>query len=324
MLKVHSEIKPSKTLTEILRCPICKSNLQASNDRFFCTHPECNGNFPVIDNVPVLINERNSLFSISDFTAGRTTTIKPESKLVKLVRRLIPDISHNVKAKANYTNFIETVLRRNPNPKVLVIGGSILGMGLDSILANPAIEFIEADVTFGGRTNLICDGHDLPFADGSIDGVIIQAVLEHVLDPHRCVEEIHRVLKADGLIYAETPFMQQVHMGRFDFHRFTHLGHRRLFRHFREIESGAMCGTGMALAWSIEYFLLSFVKTTAARAVVRGFTRVAFFWLKYFDYLTINKSGSYDAASGYYFMGAKSLQILSDKELIEQYRGSMQ
>ena len=32
-------------------------------------------------------------------------------------------------------------------------------------------------------------------ADAGVDAVIAQAVLEHVLDPHRCVEEIHRVLK---------------------------------------------------------------------------------------------------------------------------------
>ncbi len=41
---------------------------------------------------------------------------------------------------------------------------------------------------------LICDAHDIPFADRSFDGVIVQAVLEHVVDPFRCCEEIHRVL----------------------------------------------------------------------------------------------------------------------------------
>ncbi len=84
--------------------------------------------------------------------------------------------------------------------------------------------------------------------DESFDGVICQAVLEHVLDPYRCVEEIHRVLRPNGLVYAETPFMQQVHGGTHDFTRFTHLGHRRLFRKFAEVDSGVVCGPGMALA----------------------------------------------------------------------------
>ena len=66
------------------------------------------------------------------------------------------------------------------------------------------------------------------------------------------------MLKGRGVVYAETPFMQQVHMGPYDFTRFTHSGHRRLFRRFEEVESGAVCGPGMALAWAYQYFLLSF------------------------------------------------------------------
>ena len=52
------------------------------------------------------------------------------------------------------------------------------------------------------------------------------------------MKEIYRVLKSDGIVYIETPFMQQVHGGKYDFTRFTYLGHRRLFARFQEIESG--------------------------------------------------------------------------------------
>jgi len=38
--------------------------------------------------------------------------------------------------------------------------------------------------------------------------------------------------------------MQQVHNERYDFTRFTYLGHRRLFSAFDEIDSGASCGPG--------------------------------------------------------------------------------
>lgn len=161
----------------------------------------------------------------------------------------------------------------------------------------------------------------IPFEDNSFDGVIVQAVLEHVVDPNRCVEEIHRVLKPNGVVYAETPFMQQVHMGRYDFTRFTHLGHRRLFRKFEEVSSGPVCGPGMALAWSYQYFILSFVKRNAAKSLVKAFTRLTSFWLKYFDYFLIDKPGTFDAASGYYFIGTKSDRVLSDRELVTLYKG---
>jgi SAM-dependent methyltransferase len=237
------------------------------------------------------------------------------------ISRLMPDISQNIKAGANYKLYAQQLFRQSDHPKVLIIGGSVIGVGLQEILANSAITFIETDIAFGPRTRIVCDAHYIPFEDQSFDGVIIQAVLEHVVDPRRCVEEIHRVLQANGIVYAETPFMQQVHMGRFDFTRFTHLGHRRLFRAFEEIESGATGGPGMALAWSCMYFLLSFVTSPALQSLIRAGARVTLFWLKYFDYYLIDKPGSFDNASGYYFMGYKSNELLSDQELFDLYRG---
>jgi ubiquinone/menaquinone biosynthesis C-methylase UbiE len=170
-------------------------------------------------------------------------------------------------------------------------------------------------------TELICDAHDIPFKDEMFDGVIAQAVLEHVVDPIRCVAEIHRVLKTGGLVYAETPFIQQVHMGRYDFTRFTHSGHRRLFRRFTEVASGAICGPGMALAWSYKYFLLSFAESRALRAVLSAFARMSSFFLKYADYYLIHKASSIDGASGVYFIGRKATAILSDRDVIAYYKG---
>jgi ubiquinone/menaquinone biosynthesis C-methylase UbiE len=205
----------------------------------------------------------------------------------------------------------------------LVIGGGTTGLGIREIKKNAAIHLVESDVVLGPNTMLLCDGHDLPFADASFDGVIIQAVLEHVLDPYRCSDEIYRVLKPDGLVYAETPFMQQVHGGPYDFTRFSHLGHRRLFRRFQEVDSGAACGPGMALAWSYQYFFSSFTSSKKARWLLHAFTSFTSFYLKYFDRYLINKPGGLDAASATYFMGRKSDILLSDRELIAQYKGAV-
>ena len=179
-------------------------------------------------------------------------------------------------------------------------------MGLEVVTAHPSIELIESDVAFGPRTILVCDAHSIPFEDNSFDGVIVQAVLEHVVDPWLCVQEIQRVLKAGG---------------RYDFTRFTHLGHRRLFRKFEEIESGAVCGPAMALAWSYKYFLLSFTTSSFLRRLIGVFTRLTSFYLTYLDYLLIDKAGTLDAASAYFFIGRKSNRVLSAKDLIKSYKG---
>jgi ubiquinone/menaquinone biosynthesis C-methylase UbiE len=190
---------------------------------------------------------------------------------------------------------------------------------MDNLIKNRAFQLIESDISFGPRTMLICDAHDIPFDDFSFDGVIVQAVLEHVIDPYLCASEIFRVLKKDGLVYAETPFMQQVHGKQFDFTRFTYLGHRRLFRRFQEISSGAISGPGMALAWSWRFFLASFTKNEVIKNILLVFAHLTSFYFKYFDYILIKKDSALDAASAYYFMGRKSERILTDKELISLY-----
>ncbi len=319
-----SSTKISISLQSLLRCPICHSKLAFESENVaLCTNYRCGVGFPIVDGIPVIINEHNSIFSINDFTNHRNTTFNlHENTLFSFLGRVLPDISINIRATENYKHFANLLLHYSSHPRILIVGGSIPGKGMHDIFANKAFELVESDVSFGPRTTLICDAHDIPFEDEVFDGVVIQAVLEHVLDPYRCVAELHRVLKVNGIVYAETPFMQQVHMGEYDYTRFTYLGHRRLFREFDELESGAVCGPGMALVWSYHYFMLSFTTSHIARAIVGAFTRLTGFYLKYFDYLLINKPGALDAASGLFFMGLKAGNILSDRDLIKQYKGA--
>jgi hypothetical protein len=124
------------------------------------------------------------------------------------------------------------------------------------------------------------------------------------------------------MVYAETPFMQQVHGGKYDFHRFTHLGHRRLFRRFSEIKSGLVSGAGSALAWSCKYFITSFATNKKIDKFLSYGSAFLFFWLKYLDYIVSRTRGAYDSACGYYFIGRKEPgYLLSDKELLESYKG---
>ena len=312
----------SEKVQNMLCCPTCRAKLGKQDEYLQCTNAECNSLFPIVHGIPVLIDDESSAFSISDFVGYHDTTFYlHKSKFERTLLKFLPQISRNIKGRENYNKLAKLLLERLNTARILVIGGSILGEGMEALLGYPNIELVDSDVTFGPRTKLICDSHSIPFNDNSFDCVIVQAVLEHVADPWRCVEEIHRVLKEDGLVYAETPFIQQVHGGRYDFTRFTHLGHRRLFRKFEEIDSGAICGPAMALAWSYTYFLLSFSTSGLMRRFIKVFTKLTSFFLVYFDYLLIDKPGTLDAASGYYFMGKKSDRILSDKDLVKLYKG---
>jgi SAM-dependent methyltransferase len=315
-------LKLSEAVQRLLRCPICEAKLELYFEGYACKNPQCNFVFPIINGIPILIDEGCSLFLIEDFVNLHDTTFySPQNRFEQTLRQIIPDISRNIKGRENYAKLAKLLLSKSNTPRVLVIGASILGAGMEALIAHQSIDLVESDVSFGPRTTLICDAHSIPFKNNSFDGVIVQAVLEHVVDPQRCVEEIHRVLKEGGIVYAETPFMQQVHGGRYDFTRFSHLGHRRLFRNFDEIDSGPVCGPGMALAWSYKYFLLSFTTSGFLRRLIGVFARLTSFYLTYLDYFLINKTGTLDAASAYYFLGRKSNRILPDKELVKLYKG---
>ncbi len=319
--RLPQKTRLSQSVQDLLSCPNCHSQLTNADGSFACSH--CGSTFPIVDGVPVLINEAASVFAIDDFVAQRRTFFdnRRVGRLRTLLRNMIPNISKNVRGEQNYRRLTEELLRQTATPRVLVVGGSELGEGTDHLVRTAAIDLVESDVSLGPRTMLISDAHDIPFKDRSFDGVVVQAVLEHVVDPYRCCDEIFRVLKENGIVYSETPFIQQVHGGRYDFTRFTHIGHRRLFRRFEEIDSGATCGPGMALAWSYQYFLSSFATSRRSRALLRIFASLTSFYLKYFDYYLINKPGVFDCASGFYFLGRKSETVLPDKQLLNLYRG---
>lgn len=315
----------SKIFPDELLCVMCHNTIGETkfhNEYIECTH--CHQKYPVINGIPVILNESESIFSFSDFLSQKNLffDISSKGQILALIGKILPSIGGNNLGKKNF-NYIENHLLNNKpelKPKVLIIGGSIMGDGMSDFAHSKNLHIIESDVSFGPRTKIIFDSHSIPYANEVFDCVVVQAVLEHVIDPVKCVSEIHRVLKPNGIVYAETPFMQQVHGGPYDFTRYTRSGHRKLFQYFTEIKSGMTAGSGTALAWCYQYFLLSlFGYTNVLRMLIKFFSRITGFWMKYFDYISRYNERDTDGASGFYFIGKKGVTPLSDKELIRYF-----
>jgi len=305
---------------DMTRCLYCKAELTVSSDLSQITCSGCDKEYPIINGVPIMIKDDESLFSTNYFINSISTTYaKPKSNLAAFIIGLLPKAEVNINSKKNYKKISELL---KENSSVLVVGGGIDGHGFEFLRERKDINIICTDVSIEDSTDFICDGHSLPFRDNIFQCVIFQAVLEHVLEPKICVKEAHRVLADGGLIYSETPFMQQVHMGAYDFQRFTESGHRRLFSFFQEISSGVACGVGSALCWSLIYFLQSFTSKRKIKTILYIIGRAIFFPVKYFDYFTHTTRGTIDGASGFYFLGSKTEeQSLSDAALIKRYNG---
>lgn len=311
---------------DLLTCPKCNLPVYEVNNGFECKN-QCNVAYPIYHEVPVLIDPEKSVFAFSDFANNTPPEIffkTYKNPILRFLKNIRPDTTLNLASKKNFEN-IANRLNHLSNPKILIIGGSIDGQGIDALKKNLPIGavLVESDVAHGPNTNIIIDAHQIPFQDACFDLVIAQAVLEHVLDPFLCVSEIYRVLKPGALIYAETPFMQHVHGGKFDFHRFTALGHRRLFRHFKEENSGLVAGAGSMMAWSLLYFITSFSPNKKVDKALSYLGSFASFWLKYFDYVLNQNIGSYDAACGFFFLGKKDPNyLLTDQALLSTYKGN--
>lgn len=207
--------------------------------------------------------------------------------------------------------------------RVLVVGCGDGSAGYGALAEVEGARWLETDVSLAGRARIVCDASDLPFNDGQFDLVICIAVLEHVLEPQRCVDEIHRVLCEDGLVYATTPFMQQVHMGEYDFTRFTRSGHRWLFRSFSEVDSGLATGPASVVVWSIEYFLLSLTCSVGARRIAKGVTRLLLGWVTVLDPLLARRNAALDGGGGFYFIGRRAPgPTLGARDIVAYYRGA--
>ncbi len=134
-------------------------------------------------------------------------------------------------------------------------GGIILdcGAGSRGVYYSNVVNFEIVDYQ---STDVLGVGEQLPFLDGTFDGVISSAVLEHVRDPFRCAREISRVLKPGGELYCCVPFLQPYHGYPHHYFNATAQGIRRLFEDELEITDQRVLDSMRPIA-ALEWILSS-------------------------------------------------------------------
>lgn len=313
-----------ESMTGLLVCPRCGCDLVVDSGAYHCGSPACEcapDGFATVGPWPVLVDFERSVLHRDDLEASSPSGVghhgaPPKPSIDRLPRRLRSWLKpRNEVAERRIDELLS--LLSPAAPLVLVVGGATMGNGVDAIYTDPRVRVVGFDICGSPITQFIADAHRIPLSDGSVDAVVIQAVLEHVVDPERVVREIHRVLGPDGLVYAETPFLQQVHAGAYDFVRFTSSGHRYLFRAFAEIDAGPVAGAGTQLLWSIDHLVRGLLRSDTAGKIVKA----CFSWLRFFDRL-VPKAYAMDNASAYYFLGRRASVEMTPHQIVEYYRGA--
>lgn len=305
-----------------LHCPCShKSPLESISRGYICTRKFCahsNPNFCFLNNngVPVIISE--SLTDTVCVERHNAAYVYRHKSVFSFISEFL--IGDSKVTKRNCKDFVNLIKLTTDRPRVLVVGGGTIGSGTKALYEDDTIEIVSFDIYPSKHTDVICDAHYMPFASNSFDGVWVQAVLEHVVDPNLVVQEIHRVLNVGGVVYAETPFMQHVHEGAYDFNRYTVLGHRYLFKNFQEIKIGGNQGPDVVLSWSLKYFFWALFRS---KKLARFVGIISLLLLRPFAPF-LDKRFLFDASSGVYFLGIKPLQpeCVSHKELVSLYFGA--
>lgn len=155
------------------------------------------------------------------------------------------------------------------------------------------------------NTDIVADIHNLPLKNNIVDAIFCTGVLEHIVNPDIALTECYRVLRPNGIVHLEVPFLQPYHKDPEDYWRWTMDG-IRLFakRHrFTEVRFGSLIGPASAMnALTIAYFQSWFRN----RYIRKGIDFILSFWLfplKFFDFILLNQN--VDLLSAIYYVGRK-------------------
>jgi len=253
-------------------------------------------------------------------------TADPSAKTVGArVRALTPSLTRGEKRSAILRRLVgllgASADRRSPS--ILAIGPPAQVDAVRPILAAGGAQVFQADVpAAAGVPDVRCEVARLPFRDTAFDAVVVLGALHRTLRIAEAVEEALRVLRPEGLVYVEEPFLEPVQDGPYDFYRFSHLGLRGLFLQCEELDSGMVNGVGTALASSWRHYLWSLPRERRMGFVLSTIGSFSSFFLKYLDKRLERRPRAIDAAASVFFFGKRGASTLPVSELVAGYRGA--
>ncbi len=256
-----------------IECKNCKSEYSHSNDKYFFENIEEKSVFDPIDNFKSIFKKYPVLYKL----------------LVYLFSPVYID-------NKSFYKFIE----ENTSKFSISVN---FGSGCYDLSENVS----NVDIFPYQNVDLTCNIERIPFQSQSVDTIICTAVLEHIDNPEKAISEFYRVLKNNGKIYLNLPFIAGYHASPQDFFRITEEGLKKLMKDFREIEILINGGPVSGFLWIFQEWiaiLLSFGNETLYK-VILFLTMIFTFPLKFLDIILRHHPKAKNISSGFTFIGEK-------------------
>jgi SAM-dependent methyltransferase len=254
---------------EIIACPACGSgNLEWRARSVECQ--SCKSRFEVSGGIPIMLvgkaPERQS--GTEDLGVLRYVPAGLRGLAERSRRFVRPSLVHRSRNRRSLTEkYVDSF---TPDTCVLNIGAGSSDYGG---------HVLNLDVSAAQGIHVVGMAEHLPFHDAVFDGIVFQAVLEHVTDSHQALSEIRRVLRPGGSVFIEVPFIQGYHAAPRDHRRYTEQGLRaELEQHGLAVEeTGVAVGPASGMAWVTAEFIALLLSGRSGR--VYRFARLASAWL---------------------------------------------
>jgi SAM-dependent methyltransferase len=217
-------------------------------------------------------------------------------KFAKLYKMLINIISP-VFVDNSVNNFIDTYIDKDS-----------LALNIGSGNSYISDEIYNVDIFAYDNVDIVCDIENMPFKDNSIDVILNIAVLEHVPNPQKVINEIYRILKPNGIIYTAFPFMQGFHASPYDFTRVTEEGIKVLHKNFESIAVKPFGGPTSGMLWIVQEWIAIVFSFGSKKlhTIIYIIIMCLTFPIKYLDYFLIKSPMAKNITSGFIFIGKKN------------------
>ena len=113
----NGSASPLARVLHRLRCPVCQGKIRCETESCACLNPTCGRRFGVIDGVPLLLDEKSSVFQPQELQRGRNPFSSRPSGSAKLrAGRALPTIGKKHPGQGKLRTVCRTAARRFSEP----------------------------------------------------------------------------------------------------------------------------------------------------------------------------------------------------------------